>query len=1297
MPISIWLPAYTKNGSPRRVRLEASSEHRLDAEEESGTNGVRRGNRLLATVQLECARTVEARFDWITRYNIRCSETTQVEGISLDRVGRRVYAVRAGMTRSSRSSSEQVLPAQAHQAVMAASRKGLSRAASDPNLRRVDAKGTRLPAPYLVCRVQAKEAYKKIVLEPPARIVNQLSVSVELRLCMNGKETLHSEVPPHGTTAVPLDLRGGFVARPTMWKGLQWSREFLFEWLGSMQQAGDFRCASQGDKSDQVDGSFTFCIEWQTELIPHNDMCAPQYTINLCPPVTLVSALPVACKCEVRQVNSDGQIAWSQTRDLAALEKCEIHFVPVSPKRLELRLAMFVDLWSEPLELKQKMEKVSIRIPVNSNRENDIHFQAIISWSALGKPLTVVVHTPTWIADHFCSEHLGFAFEGKQAPRTDVALLSPSGQPRMLPLDCRATHVGFKLCGQYCTREVVSLTALSFTQLPLGKEAHQSGQYPDKMLLGLHFTERVEAGLGIRVLHVVPGQVAVNATGRSLTLRPARSRVDTSEKHMVELAHGDRVPIHWGNGQIPELCLQARLEVHETVRHWSRWSGRLPVGSVGEYCFQCCWDHVASTVLENFRVEVRSIDATKYFVFREAGTSAPILLKNLSSEPLLFQQDLPLDRFMEDSHDSSDRLRWFSKGSFTGSSHNTPEPPVTHRWLQLEPGQSAPFAWAEPAPEPPQQRIMEVRSSNTRLLTRVPLERTEKSLPLPMPSKSSEQKLFYDVVASGPSLVMTVRNEPRPEVLPLSGRELQVNVNLAGLGFSLLAPTSCAFPEAQGDENVLRREVLYCSVDKILGSFRRHGDVETAELTLQEVQVDNQREDAMHPVLLKRRSREGKEDTTPLLRLEFSRFCDPQRPQLLHFDRLELGMRSIDLRLDQGFIFDMMALVQSIRTGLGLSAVPAETDLGLEKEGLKIHFNHLKLDGAKVGVSFGSRLGHALGDEAFWKRLLSSIVSVDRAVLRFQDYVLHDTTADAANFMSALQGHYSKQFMKELKWFVGRLEVLGMPSSLVGSICWNCKEGVLSAPYKGATTSPEDFLEKCLVGIWDFGRNCFFECCNSTSKATGAASQGCRLCLPQDFHPPGGKAKCSCLGSVQLGIGGLCSQPLKGYRSSGLRGCAKGTTQGVVGCLGGMTLGCLDATHETSASLRNAASRTESELRRRPPRPLYGIWRAMRPFDAKEADLKAHLVSLDPSLASMALLECERDEKGDIVAAATDSHFLHLCNGTLTKVRWEDIIEAEVSNKALLLQRRTGNTCLEDTEQRCVIAAKLLGEFLGDD
>lgn len=794
----------------------------------------------------------------------------------------------------------------------------------------------------------------------------------------------------------------------------------------------------------------------------------------------------------------------------------------------------------------------------------------------------------------------------------------------------------------------------------------------------------------------------MNATGRKISLRPAsRSRADTSTEHILELAPGDRIPVHWGNGQ--ELFLQASIstEANGVEKHLngqschsyprSHWSGRLPVGSVGEYSFQ-----YASSSLENFRVEVRSVDATKYFVFREAGNSTPILLKNLSSEPLLFQQDLPPSWSMEASEDNSDRQRWFSK-SFTSSSHSTPEM-VHHRdrGLKLEPGQSMPFAWAEPAPEPPHQRKLEVRSCRAPLVARLVLEKTERSLPLPI---ASQPKLFYDVVTSGPSLVMTVRNEPRPEVaVRTSGgelHELQVKVNLAGLGFSLVAPTSCAFPEAQDDGDVLRREMLYCSVDKVLGSFRRYDDIETAELTLQEVQVDNQRDDAMHPVLLKR-LRKGKDDAAPLLRLEFSRFCDPQRPQLLNFDRLELGLRSIDLRLDQGFIFDMMALVRDIRTSLGLAAAP-DSDLGLEKEGLKIHFKHLKLDGAKVGVSFSSRIsGSAPRDEAFWKRLLSSISSVDRAVIRFQEYTLQETTADAANFMTTLQGHYSKQFMKELMWFVGRLEVLGMPSSLCGSICWNCKEGVLCAPYKA--TSPEDFLEKCLVGIFDCGRNSFFECCNSTSKATGAASQGCRLCLPQDFRqPPGGPKTCSCFGSVQLGIRGLWSQPVKGYRSAGLRGCAKGTTQGVVGCLGGITLGCLDVTRETSASLRDAASRTDSDARLRPPRPLYGVARAMQPFDQRDAELKAQLVLLDPSLASMSLLECKRDDAGDLIAAATDAHFLYLCNGKLTKVRWEDIVEVEVSEKAICIQRATGKLCLEDDEQRCRIAAQLLGTCLGAD
>lgn len=57
---------------------------------------------------------------------------------------------------------------------------------------------------------------------------------------------------------------------------------------------------------------------------------------------------------------------------------------------------------------------------------------------------------------------------------------------------------------------------------------------------------------------------------------------------------------------------------------------------------------------------------------------------------------------------------------------------------------------------------------------------------------------------------------------------------------------------------------------------------------------------------------------------------------------------------------------------------------------------------------------------------------------------------------------------------------------------------------------------------------------------------------------------------------------------------------------------------------------------------------------------------------------------------------LHTFAPALTTVGFFATYSSPLTAQALLLQRRTGNTCLEDTEQRCVIAAKLLGEFLGD-
>eukprot|EP00913_Durusdinium_trenchii_P014694 g13784.t1 len=204
------------------------------------------------------------------------TRTTEVEGISLDRVGRRVYALRTGDEGSAKELVE-----------------GLGRAASHPSLRQAEVGGSaRVSPPYVVCRVQAKEAYKMLILEPPARIIN------------------------------------------------------------------DLICISH------------FGLAVFSQSVCSKDSQAPQYTIHLCAPVTLVSALPVACQCEVR--SSDRRRFGVA---LAAGDRSQLHCLV--PDELELSLAVFGDgLWSAPKLLRPE-EKVSIAVPVDASGKHYTHFQRL--------------------------------------------------------------------------------------------------------------------------------------------------------------------------------------------------------------------------------------------------------------------------------------------------------------------------------------------------------------------------------------------------------------------------------------------------------------------------------------------------------------------------------------------------------------------------------------------------------------------------------------------------------------------------------------------------------------------------------------------------------------------------------------------------------------------------------------------------------------------------------------------------------------------------------------------------------
>ncbi|CAE7042319.1 unnamed protein product [Symbiodinium natans] len=649
---------------PSPLRLAPGAEQRLDAGKEEGEAAEGRPKRPVLAVQLETAGPVS--FD-------------EVGEITIDRLGRAVHPlVRscgvAALTRSSRSY-------QGNQAMLAGlveqqnarlssrlSKEHMTRAASQPRLSRGGgdaADAGCLPLPYLVARVRAKEAYKLLLLESPVHVVNQLSVPVQLRLSAT---ELPDEIPPLGAAPLPanLDVRDQLSVRPSRRRGAPWSRNFKLEQLLLGPPDGAFRSHNpvEGKPGAGTAGEVAgcaFCLVWKMESIHvQGAPDARQWTLSLHAPVTVVSSLPVPFTVEVRGA---GAAPLRETLQPGKKRRpvTEARFTPCQGVNWNCHSpALPPQIWSPDL-------RVPLAVPVDEAGKQRINILIVMSWQLLEKPVVIAVHSPSWIADHVRSEQLRFIYPRQERtssrmpgssfsrmpdlcyvplpPNDDVA--GDPLAPRMLPLDCDATRIAVRL--RQTESQALSLQAIQActVQMAAKKEPDDNDQEPDFVFLGvrntLQFTRIGDLSLEVRVVHVAPAQVAVNATGRPLNLRQSsRPRKGWGQgaginvsKQVVSVPSGRRAAIHWSSpGKEP---LWIRVQIADSPR-W-RWSGKLRVGEVGEYSFQCCAEHPNQWEIENLRVEVRSEEATTYFIFRLGSeATAPILLRNFSSEPILIQQ-----------------------------------------------------------------------------------------------------------------------------------------------------------------------------------------------------------------------------------------------------------------------------------------------------------------------------------------------------------------------------------------------------------------------------------------------------------------------------------------------------------------------------------------------------------------------------------------------------------------------------------------------------------------------------------
>ncbi|CAE7323762.1 unnamed protein product [Symbiodinium sp. CCMP2592] len=321
-----------------------------------------------------------------------------------------------------------------------------------------------------------------------------------------------------------------------------------------MEADGSFR-VHRTAASGEATGC-AFCLLWKMEVIPvqvgQAEMSARQWTLELRAPVTVVSALPVPFTVEVTGATDE-----PLTETLQPQKKREIYSCPA--EMLELCVSLYdPQLWSKkvtlrPTEGDATETKVPLAVPTGSSGsmgKSELMVSIVTSWPTASKPVVIFVHSPAWIADHVRSEHLRFIYPRKERSASMISVgrvwdhnsalrcvplppcddaASDATEPRMLPLDCDAKSVGFRLQQTELSQEF-KVEALGHTvvRLSADKGAESKDDEPDFMLLGVtttvQFTERIgDLIYEVRVLHVAPAQVAINATGRPLCLRQARS------------------------------------------------------------------------------------------------------------------------------------------------------------------------------------------------------------------------------------------------------------------------------------------------------------------------------------------------------------------------------------------------------------------------------------------------------------------------------------------------------------------------------------------------------------------------------------------------------------------------------------------------------------------------------------------------------------------------------------------------------------------------------------------------------
>ena len=481
---------------------------------------------------------------------------------------------------------------------------------------------------------------------------------------------------------------------------------------------------------------------------------------------------------------------------------------------------------------------------------------------------------------------------------------------------------------------------------------------------------------------------------------------------------------------------------------------------------------------------------------------------------------------------------------------------------------------------------------------------------------------------------------------------LRLSLHLYGIGISII------------DERP--QEMLYISLHQFILGLEQTAKELSLNVYLNDIQIDNQLADAVHPILLSTRYGLYPNEDSNVFEMVIVK--SNRYKSITFFENVSILIRELELRLDDGIINKLVEFANmkiSTSNDPNFDKMTHYYDVKPKKSSAKWYFSLLHIHPLDINLTF-SLINYPTKNDVPKSNRTNFVITISSAIglsianmenAPIQLSRLYIESVSQSQMLNRIGKHYKQQALWVIYALLGSFDILGNPMTLINSLQTGVSD-FIKEPKKGIeNNSPVGFLTGIQKGTASLFKNSvigFVGTAANISKTLGKGTT--RLASDQKFiesritrsrdMPDGflqglwwGTKEFS--GSVQSGAKGLIRLPVRYGKENGVPGIIQGTTNGLLDLVVLPSVGVFDFSTRATQGIKNMVIKDIQHCRVRPARG-FGPGKILLEYNIEKATGHTIMMSFftSPNHEEFHLFHCLVKDRKQLVLVSNKNFFL---------------------------------------------------------